>query len=538
MSIYLGFDSSTQSLSVLAIEVDGAHRRLIFERSLNFDEHFPAHGTRHGVLHHENPLVAHSSPLLWAEALDHLMGVVAKESGIKLDKVRAIAGSGQQHGSVYLGAGATAALSSLDASVALEKQIQPVLSRLTSPIWMDSSTAVECREITQAVGGNQALADLTGSRAFERFTGPQIRKFSREDPAGYARTDRIHLVSSFMASLLAGKHAPIDPGDGAGMNLMDLAAKQWAPVALDATAPGLRSKLPELKESWTVVGGLSPYWVRRHGFSPATKVIAWSGDNPCSLIGVGLVKQGKIAISLGTSTTLFGFMPKPLVDPTGSGHVFGSPTGDYMSLVCFENGALARDAIRKEHGLDWDGFSKALRSTPPGNGGGVLLPWFKPEITPRVHRPGVRRYSLDSKNGPANVRAVVEAQMMALANHSQWMGVSVSTVHATGGSAVNRDILQVMADVLNAEVYQFEVSNSAALGAALRAYHADCVAEGRQIAWEDVVSGFAEPVKESRIQPRAEAVSVYARLKPIYAACEAHAILGGEDPSPRLLELR
>ena len=42
------------------------------------------------------------------------------------------------------------------------------------------------------------------SRAFERFTGPQIRKFAREDPSAYARTERIHLVSSFLASLLAG----------------------------------------------------------------------------------------------------------------------------------------------------------------------------------------------------------------------------------------------------------------------------------------------------------------------------------------------
>lgn len=538
MSIYLGFDSSTQSLTVVAIEVNGSRRKVIYERSLHFDEQFPAYGTRNGVLPHESPHLAHSSPRLWAEALDRLLGLVARESGLPLQEIRAMAGSGQQHGSVYLNASATGRLASLDASKPLVDQLAGVFSRATSPIWMDSSTEEECREITAAVGGAQALAELTGSRAFERFTGPQIRKFARQEPAAYASTDRIHLVSSFMASLLAGQHAPIDPGDGAGMNLMDLAARRWAPRALDATAAGLAAKLPALAESWHCVGDLSPYWVKRHGFAGDTRVIAWSGDNPCSLIGVGLVAQGSIAVSLGTSTTLFGFMPRPLVDPTGSGHVFGAPTGDYMSLICFENGALARDAVRQQHGLDWQGFSAALRSTPAGNGGRVMLPWFRPEITPRVLTPGVRRYNLDPDDAPANVRAVVEAQMLALANHSTWMGVQVKTVHATGGSAVNREILQVMADVLDADVYQFEVSNSAALGAALRAFHAHGVLQDRALPWPEVIASFAEPVRHSRVAPRPGAVAVYARLKPVFAACEGHGLGQGDDPSNLLATFR
>jgi xylulokinase len=286
------------------------------------------------------------------------------------------------------------------------------------------------------------------------------------------------------------------------------------------------------------VGNVAPYWVKRYGLPADAKVVTWSGDNPCSLIGVGLVDQGRIAISLGTSSTLFGFMPKPSVDPTGSGHVFGSPTGDYMSLVCFENGSIARERIKEEHHLDWEGFSAALRSTEPGNGGAILLPWFKPEITPPVHKPGVKRYALDKKDGPANVRAVVEAQMMSMAIHSQWMGVPLKTIHATGGAARNREILRVMADVFDAEVHQFEVSNSACLGAALRAFHADLVAEGEKATWNEVIAGFADPVKATRIAPDPKSAAVYQELKKIYSACEAHALRGGEDPSPLIGEFR
>ena len=103
--------------------------------------------------------------------------------------------------------------------------------------------------------------------------------------------------------------------------------------------------------------------------------------------------------------------------------MFGSPTGDFMGITVFSNGSLARERVRDRHGLTWDGFSRALETSPPGNGGALMLPWFEPEITPTVAVPGVRRRGLDEHDAAANVRAVVEAQMMALALHSRWMGV-------------------------------------------------------------------------------------------------------------------
>ena len=58
---------------------------------------------------------------------------------------------------------------------------------------------------------------------------------------------------------------------------------------------------------------------------------------------------------------------------------------------------------------------------------------------------------------------------MAMALHSRWMGVDIKTIYATGGASANRAILQVMADVFGADVYQFEAGNAACVGAALRA---------------------------------------------------------------------
>ena len=207
--LFLGLDCSTQSLSAIVIDYDS--RQIVYEHSLNFDKALPQYHTQNGVLPNPDPLVKHSPPLMWAEALD-LMFERMRADRVPLHEVLAVSGSGQQHGPVYLKA---------DRS----------LARPTSPIWMDSSTSVECAEIRNALGGVAETAKATGSDAFERFTAPQIRKFAKTEPEAYRKTAHIALVSSYMTGLLAGTIAPIDHGDGAGMNLMDLAHRKWAASA-------------------------------------------------------------------------------------------------------------------------------------------------------------------------------------------------------------------------------------------------------------------------------------------------------------------
>jgi xylulokinase len=532
--LYLGLDSSTQSLTAIIIEIEPSARRVVFESSLLFDEALPHYGTEHGVLPRTGDRVATSPPLMWVEALDRMMARL-EASGLDLSRLAAISGSAQQHGSVYLNGTWARVLESLTADRPIADQIGGILSREESPVWMDSSTAEECAEIAAAVGGEGVLAQRTGSRAFERFTGPQIRRFYKQSPQAYRATARVHLVSSFLASILAGIDAPVDPGDGSGMNLMDLAENEWWLGAVDATAPGLEQKLPRIAPARTVMGTLSPYWRTRYGMPPA-RVIAWSGDNPSSLIGTGLVREGRVAVSLGTSDTVFGLMREPRVDATGTGHVFGAPTGDYMGLTCFQNGSLARERLRDLHGMDWGSFSRALEDTPPG--AAILLPWFEPEITPAVSTPGVRRYGLSPGDAASEVRALVDAQMMAMARHSRWMGITIDTLHATGGAAANRSILQTMADVFGAEVCRLEVANSAALGAALRAAHADLNTGPRTSDWDEVLRGFVEPVAELRVVPDARRHAMYQELIQVHAACEAHALGHGADPAPLINRFR
>jgi len=300
---------------------------------------------------------------------------------------------------------------------------------------------------------------------------------------------------------------------------MNIRTKTWHPAAINAVFPEVGKKLPECSNPWKIIGPILPMF-GTFGFSPDTLCTAWSGDNPNSVIGLGLVEPGMTAISLGTSDTFFGTLRNCQTDPNAEGHVFGSPTGDFMSLICFKNGSLARERVKDQYDLDWAEFSAALQQTPPGNDGKFMLPYFEPEIVPKVLIPGVRRIFLEEDDMPGNCRAVVEAQMMSMRIHSQWMGEPPVKIYATGGASANSQILQIMADVFQCPVYRQETPNSAALGAALRAAHAWHLHNDDEKPWSDIVCGFTDPQIDSRIDPNPATASVYNALCADYKKAE------------------
>jgi xylulokinase len=466
--MFLGLDSSTQSLT--AVLIDPASGKIACQLSVNFGNDLPQYGSPSGFIPGGTAGEVHANPLMWLDALDLLFSRLA--AATDLTKVKMIAGSGQQHGSVYLDASFDQRLAELDPARDLVAQLSPALTRATSPIWMDTSTGVECAEITTALGGAAEICKRSGSIAIERFTGPQIRRYYKSDPVAYDRTSRIHLVSSFIASVIAGKSVPIDFGDGAGMNLLNLSKLGWDTDLLAATAPDLGAKLLPPAAATTVQGTVSAYFVEKYGLGKHCRTALFTGDNPASLVGMGATTPGSVVISLGTSDTFFAAMPGPKTDPNGFGHVFGNPAGGFMSLICFRNGSLAREALRDRLGLDWSAFDRdALAATVAAAGANLMLPFFGPEITPRHD---FSEPVLDDSITPGlQVRALLEGQFLNMRLHSRWMEVKTEHIRLTGGASKNDGIAQLVADIFQAPVERLDVLNSAALGAALIAAAAD-----------------------------------------------------------------
>ncbi|KAK9110912.1 hypothetical protein Scep_018431 [Stephania cephalantha] len=485
-SLFLGFDSSTQSLKATVLD---SNLNILTSETVHFDSELPHYKTKDGVYRDSSVNGRIVSPtLMWVEALDLLLEKFAK-SGLEFERIVAVSGSGQQHGSVYWKNGGAAKLAALDAAKPLRDQLKGVFSIEESPIWMDSSTTVQCKAIEEAVGGALELAQLTGSRAHERFTGPQIRKIYETQPDVYHGTERISLVSSFMASILIGDYASIDETDGAGMNLMDVKERVWSKIALEATAPGLGEKLGKLAPAHAVAGSIAPYFVNRFHFNKDCLVIQWSGDNPNSLAGLTINTPGDLAISLGTSDTVFGISSEHV--PRLEGHVFPNPvdTKGYMVMLVYKNGSLTREDVRNRFaGQSWDQFNKFLETTTPLNGGKLGFYYKEHEILPPLpvgfHRYVIENFNGETLNGvkerqveefdaPSEVRAVIEGNFLSMRAHAERFGMPSppKRIIATGGASANQSILKCVASIFGCDVYTVQRPDSASLGAALRAAH-------------------------------------------------------------------
>ena len=521
--LFLGLDLSTQALKATIIDQAG---NVCHETTIGFDHDLPEFRTKGGVRRKADGLTVTSPALMWVAGIDLLLRRLRAEKNL-LAKIVAISGSGQQHGSVYLRQGTSSLLNSLDPVKSLRSQMVKAFSVENSPVWMDSSTAKECRKRDAFFGGPEAVAKLTGSRSYERFTGNQIAKIASKYTRKYAASEHISLVSSFIASLLIGGYAPIDCSDGSGMNLMNILTKRWDKRALKCTGKNLADKLGPIVPSHKPIGLISNYYAARHGFSPKTVIIAFSGDNPNSLAAFGLERPGATVISLGTSDTIFGALANP--KPSASeGHIFVNPIDPkgYMAMICWKNGSLTREFIRDKYARrSWNVFNSLLSKTPPGNGGRIGFYFKEPEITPPVLKTGI--YLFNKKNINAinvatpeqNVRAVVERQFLSMRLHCGKIGLTPKSIIATGGASVNIAILRIMADVFGRNIFTIDQQNSASFGAARRALHGwKCLQAGKFIPFNKAIDFMEKP--ELMARPNKANHKIYTSLMPRYRRLE------------------
>ena len=193
MALFLGLDLSTQQLKAVLLD---AHSAVVHESAVHFDSDLPAYRTHNGALRGPHDGEVSSPVRMWLDAIELVLHRV-KHAGVDLSAVVAISGAAQvspsvshgptgpifsqfqQHGSVYWSDAAATALASMDPRRPLADpgHLAPHAFALpNAPIWQDSSTTLDCAALESAAGGPQSLADLTGSRAYERFTGPQIAR--------------------------------------------------------------------------------------------------------------------------------------------------------------------------------------------------------------------------------------------------------------------------------------------------------------------------------------------------------------------------
>jgi xylulokinase len=513
--LYLGFDLSTQQLKGLV--VDDSLKK-VHEAKFDFDADSKGFNINKGVLVNEVEHEVFAPVAMWLRAMDTLLARL-KDDGLDFKRIKGISGSGMQHGSVFWNSDAEQLLAQLNAEKPLQSQLDHAFAHPFSPNWQDASTQKECDEFDAILGNEHQLANVTGSKAHHRFTGPQILRFQRKYPDKYIKTHRITLVSSWIATLFLGKFAPFDISDVCGMNLWDIKAGNWNEKLLELAAgpsgvEALKQKLGHVPEDGGVhLGNISKYFVRRHGFSEDCTIIASTGDNPSTILALPLRSNDAI-VSLGTSTTFL--MSTSEYKPDPATHFFNSPTtpGLYMFMLCYKNGGLAREKVRNainskasvSDTTSWTEFDKHLLSTPPlaqhdpSKPMQLGLYFPRPEIIPNLSV-GEWHFEYDPESGnltptekvpqspEQDARIIVESQFLSLRLRSRDLVSSPGQdlppqprrVYMVGGGSRNKAIAKVAGEVLGGSegVFKLDVGeNACALGAAYKAVWAMERAEG------------------------------------------------------------
>ena len=446
-------------------------------------------------------------PAMWLEAID-LVLTRLQEAGLDFARVKGLSGAGMQHGTVFWSQSASELLQTLDSGKPLVEQLKSgAFAHDMSPNWQDASTQKQCDAFDAELGDPETLAQVTGSKAHHRFSGPQILRYRTKYPEHYEATARISLVSSFLASVFLGEFAPIDISDVTGMNLWNIKNGAWDERLL-ALAAGSKDGVEELKKKLGDVpedggkafGSISEYFVGRYGFPKDCHIVPTTGDNPATILALPL-RASDAMVSLGTSTTFL--MSTPQYKPDPAYHFMNHPTtpGLYMFMLCYKNGGLAREQIRDQLGSkEWDKFNEAAVSTTPLSQKtdaepqrlGLYFP--RPEIVPNLPA-GQWRYNYDHKTQrldkissdftPDDARNIIESQFLSLRLRSQALvhsekdsktGESLPPqprrVYLVGGGSANPAIAKIAGEVLGGVegVYKLDIGgNACALGAAYKA---------------------------------------------------------------------
>jgi xylulokinase len=299
----------------------------------------------------------------------------------------------------------------------------------------------------------------------------------------------------------------MDISDVTGANLWDVKNGRWHEdlLALAGGSNGvedLRKKLGDVPEDGgKSFGTISPYFQKKYGFPSTTQIVAFTGDNPSTILALPLRSSDAI-VSLGTSTTFL--MSTNQYKPDPAYHFMNHPTtaGLYMFMLCYKNGGLAREHIRDAINGDksdksWDKFNEIATSTPvlgqTKDSDAMRLGLFfpRPEIVPAV-KAGVWRYTYtpssrlqNAEQTPAwptpsaDARAILESQFLSLRLRSQplvepqgALPPQPRRIYLVGGGAANTAIAELAGQVLGGSegVFKLEIGgNACALGSAYKA---------------------------------------------------------------------
>jgi xylulokinase len=370
--------------------------------------------------------------------------------------VAAISVAGQQHGMV-----------ALDEARSV---IRP------AKLWNDTESAPDAEWlIGQLPGGSKAWADACGVVPVASITITKLSWLHRQEPDAWQRLAHVLLPHDWLTLQLTGR-LTTDRGDASGTGYWSAATGRYCFDLLG---------LVDAERDWTSVvppvlgpGEAAGAW-RGAQVGPGT------GDNMAGALGVGL-RPGDVAVSIGTSGTVYTVSESPTADPSGAVAGFADASGRHLPLVCTLNATKVTDAVAGLLGIDHAGFDELALAAPPGAGDLTLLPYLDGERTP--NRPAATGVLVGLRSDVTReqlARAAVEGVVCGLLDGLDALQAFAPVngrLLLVGGGAHSRAYRQVLADLSGRTVLVPRSDQQVATGACVQAAAVASGADGADVA--------------------------------------------------------
>ena len=486
--LFIGIDLGTSACKLLLVAEDGSILNSV---------------TKEYPLIFPRPGWSEQRPEDWWEAVR--TGIPELLRGFDAASVAGIGCGGQMHGLVVLDED--------------DRVIRPAI------LWNDGRTEDEVDYLNNVIGRDR-LSAWTANIAFAGFTAPKLLWLRKHEPENFRKIVKIMLPKDYVNYMLTGVHS-CDYSDASGMLLLDVKNKRWSEEMLDIC--GIKdAQMPQLFESFAIVGTLTKAAAKALGLPETVKVAAGAGDNAAAAVGTGTVGAGGCNISLGTSGTIFISSHRFGVDPNNALHAFAHADGGYHLMGCMLSAASCNKWLCEEilKTSDFAAEQQAIPEEKLGENHVYFLPYLMGERSP-INDTNARGTFVGMTMGTTRadlVLSVLEGVAFAIRDSfevAKALGISIPRSNLCGGGAKSPLWRKIFANVLGIPLDMVKTEQGPGYGAAMLAM-VGCgrfasVKEATGALVETASTTVPDPVLSGKYEQRYQQYKLlYPALKPVF----------------------
>jgi glycerol kinase len=342
-------------------------------------------------------------------------------------------------------------------------------------VWQDRRTAGFCDEL-KANGHAKEIQEKTGLVVDAYFSATKIKWILENVPEAKQKAIAGKLVFGTIDSWLiwnftAGKTHVTDVTNASRTMLYNIHTLQWDEDLLKLFDIPL-AMLPEVRSS-------SEVYAETAGELLAAKIpiAGIAGDQQAALFGQMCIKTGMVKSTYGTGCfMLMNIGDQPVVSKNNLITTIAWKIGDKVQYALegsiFVGGAVVqwlRDGLQI---ISTSAEVEELAQKVPDNGGVYVVPAFTGLGAPYWQQDargtivGLTRGSTSAHIARAALESIAFQTMEVLKAMEADSGVSIGELRVDGGATVNDLLMQIQADILQANVVRPDITETTAMGAA------------------------------------------------------------------------